>query len=51
MISDRQSGPEITRAAFRGGYRPRRYDGLNKVLLGLTTIEEIEEHGSFESAG
>ena len=51
MISDRKSVQEITRAAFRGGYRPLRYDGLNKVLLGLTTIEEIEENCSFESAG
>lgn len=51
MISDRKSVQEITRAAFRGGYRPLRYDGLNKVLLGLTTIEEIEENCSFDSAG
>lgn len=51
MISDRKSVQEITRAAFHGGYRPLRYDGLNKVLLGLTTIEEIEENCSFESGG
>ena len=41
---------EITRAAIKVGYRPLRYDGLNKVLLGLTTIEEIEENCSFELA-
>jgi type IV pilus assembly protein PilB len=50
MISERKSVQEITRAAFKGGYRPLRYDGLNKVLLGLTTIEEIEENCSFELA-
>ncbi len=48
MISDRKSVQEITRAAFKGGYRPLCYDGLNKVLLGLTTIEEVEENCSFE---
>ncbi len=51
MISDRKSVQEITNAAFKGGYRPLRYDGLNKVLLGLTTIEEIEEACSFETTG
>jgi type II secretory ATPase GspE/PulE/Tfp pilus assembly ATPase PilB-like protein len=50
MISERKSVQEITRAAFRGGYRPLRYDGLNKVLLGLTTIDEIEENCSFDMA-
>lgn len=51
MISDRKSVQEITRAATKGGYRPPPYAGLNKVLLGLTTIEEIEENCSFEPAG
>jgi len=50
MISEHKSVQEITRAAFNGGYRPLRYDGLNKVLLGLTTIEEIEENCSFDLA-
>ncbi len=50
MISERKSVQEITRAAYKGGYRPLRYDGLNKVLLGLTTIEEIEENCAFELA-
>ncbi len=50
LITDRRSVQEITRAAFKGGYRPLRYDGLNKVLLGLTTIEEIEENCSFDLA-
>ncbi len=50
MISDRKSVQEITRAAYKGGYRPMLYDGLNKVLLGLTTIEEVEENCSIELA-
>lgn len=33
---------ELAELGVRTGYRPLRYDGLKKVLLGLTTIEEIE---------
>ncbi|MBX3749788.1 MAG: type II/IV secretion system protein [Opitutaceae bacterium] len=50
LISEGRSAQEITRAAARVGYRPLRYDGLKKVLLGLTTIEEIEQNTSFEWA-
>jgi type II secretory ATPase GspE/PulE/Tfp pilus assembly ATPase PilB-like protein len=50
LISEGKSAQEITRAATRVGYRPLRYDGLKKVLLGLTTIEEIEQNTSFEWA-
>jgi type IV pilus assembly protein PilB len=50
MISERRSVQEIARAAAKVGYRPLRYDGLNKVLIGLTTIEEIEENSSFDWA-
>jgi type IV pilus assembly protein PilB len=50
MISDRRSVQEIAHAAGKFGYRPLRYDGLNKVLIGLTTIEEIEENSSFDWA-
>ena len=50
LISDGRSAQEITRAATRAGYRPLRYDGLKKVLLGLTTIEELEQSTSFEWA-
>jgi type IV pilus assembly protein PilB len=48
MISEGKSAQEITRAAAKVGYQPLRYDGLKKVLLGLTTIEEIEQNTSFE---
>ncbi|MDB6127887.1 MAG: type secretion system protein, partial [Verrucomicrobia bacterium] len=50
LISDGKSGQEITAAAAKVGFRPLRYDGLKKVLLGLTTIEEIEQNTSFEWA-
>lgn len=48
LISDRRSVQEISRAAGKVGSHPLRYDGLNKVLLGFTTIEELEENCSFE---
>lgn len=50
LIVQRRGVPEIGRAAAKVGYRPLRYDGLKKVLLGLTTIEEIEQNSSFEWA-
>ncbi len=50
LISEGKSTQEITRAAARVGYKPLRYDGLRKVLLGLTTIEEIEQNTSLEWA-
>ncbi len=50
LISERKSAQEITRAAAKVGYKPLRYDGLRKVLLGLTTIEEIEQNTSSEWA-
>lgn len=51
LISERRPTQEIARAAAKVGYKPMRYDGLKKVLLGLTTIEEIEQKTSFEWAG
>ena len=50
LISEGRSAQEITRAAAKVGYRPLRHDGLKKVLLGLTTIDEIEQNTSFEWA-
>jgi type II secretory ATPase GspE/PulE/Tfp pilus assembly ATPase PilB-like protein len=38
----------LTASARRAGYQPLRYDGLKKVLLGLTTIEELEANAPFE---
>jgi Type II secretory pathway, ATPase PulE/Tfp pilus assembly pathway, ATPase PilB len=48
LISEGKSAQEITKAAAKVGYKPLRYDGLKKVLLGLTTIDEIEQNTSFE---
>ncbi|HUG10349.1 MAG TPA: GspE/PulE family protein [Opitutaceae bacterium] len=50
LISERKSVAAMVEAAKKAGYRPLRYDGLKKVLLGLTTIEQIEEHSSLEWA-
>jgi type II secretory ATPase GspE/PulE/Tfp pilus assembly ATPase PilB-like protein len=50
LISEGRSVQEISKAAAKVGYRPLRYDGLKKVLLGLTTIDEIEQNTSFEWA-
>ena len=50
LISEERSVQEITKAAAKVGYRPLRYDGLKKVLLGMTTITEIEQNTSFEWA-
>lgn len=38
----------ITASARRTGYKPLRHDGLKKVLLGLTTIEEVEANTPFD---
>lgn len=48
LISNVRPVSEIVAAARKVGYQPLRYDGLKKVLLGLTTIEQIEENSSFE---
>jgi type IV pilus assembly protein PilB len=50
LITEGRSAQEITRAAARVGYRSLRYDGMRKVLLGLTTIDEIEQNTSYEWA-
>ena len=50
LISEGKSVSAIAEAAKKAGYRPLRYDGLKKVLLGLTTIDQIEEHSSLEWA-
>ncbi len=50
LISEGKSAQEITKAAAKVGFKPLRYDGLKKVLLGLTTIDEIEQNTSFEWA-
>ena len=41
LIAHGASQPSIHQAAVKLGYRPLRYDGLKKALLGLTTLEEV----------
>lgn len=48
LIISRASPDTVLKAAQRLGYKPLRYDGLKKVLLGLTTIEEIEAQTPLE---
>jgi type IV pilus assembly protein PilB len=50
-ISARVGQTELAAVAESVGYRPLRYDGLKKVLLGLTTIEEIEAQTPVEFEG
>lgn len=43
LIAREASILEIETAAREDGFRPLRYDGLKKVLRGLTTLQEIEK--------
>ncbi|MEW9572245.1 GspE/PulE family protein [Rhodanobacter sp. Si-c] len=42
MITRRASITEITREAVRHGFTSMRYDGILKVLQGLTTLDEVD---------
>lgn len=42
LVSRGASILEVQESANKSGYKPMRYDGLKKVLRGLTTIEEID---------
>ncbi len=48
LITREASQNELLHYATKLGYRSLRYDGLKKVLLGLTTLEEIEKHTVLE---
>ena len=48
LIARRSDDVELARAARRVGYKPLRYDGLKKALLGFTTIEELQTHTSYD---
>lgn len=51
LISSGASDAALAEAAKKVGYRPLRYDGLKKVLLGFTTVQELEAHASFDWIG
>ncbi len=42
LIAQAASVPEIQEAARKTGFHTMRYDGIKKMLRGLTTIEEID---------
>ncbi len=42
MVAEEASILEINKAARNQGFKTMRYDGFKKVLMGLTTIDEIE---------
>jgi len=39
---------ELIKASQIVGYRSLHYEGLKKVLLSLTRIEEIEKYANFD---
>jgi type IV pilus assembly protein PilB len=41
MIANKASILDVEKVALEAGFKPLRYDGLKKVLQGLTTIEEV----------
>ncbi len=41
IISSRLYGEQLKKAAFREGYNPMSFDGIQKAVSGLTTIEEV----------
>lgn len=43
LVARNASILDIKKAAYRGGFESMRYDGLKKVLRGLTTIDEIDK--------
>lgn len=51
LISQRAGTRELAEAARKLGYKPLRYDGMKKALLGLTTIDEVERATPVEWAG
>ncbi|MCC5806305.1 MAG: type II/IV secretion system protein [Opitutales bacterium] len=51
LISQRAGTRELSEAARKLGYKPLRYDGMKKALLGLTTIEEVERSTPVEWIG
>jgi len=48
MISASAPLSQIKEVALEAGYEPMAYDGIKKVLMGLTTFEEVESATFFE---
>ena len=43
LIINGASSLEVRRQALKDGYRPLVVDGINKVLQGVTTLEEVNK--------
>jgi len=41
MIAERRDGPAIRNVALAGGMKTMLHDGLSKVFLGGTTLQEV----------
>lgn len=48
LISEKASTRDVYRAAYQAGYKGLRYDGIKKVLRGLTTLDEVERAAPWE---
>lgn len=48
LISEKASTQDVYRAAYQAGYKGLRYDGIKKVLRGLTTLDEVERAAPWE---
>jgi len=42
LVANSASILEIEKSAIKAGFRTMRYDGMKKVLRGLTSVSEIE---------
>jgi type IV pilus assembly protein PilB len=42
LIYQNETTTKIREAAIKSGFRDLRFDGLKKVIAGLTTLEEIQ---------
>ena len=43
LIINGASSLEIRKQALKDGYRPLVVDGINKVIQGITTLEEVNK--------
>lgn len=51
LIAHGATGGEIHEAACRAGFRNMRYDGLKKVLRGMTTLSQLDSIAYLEEQG
>ncbi len=51
LIAHGATSGEIHAAACRAGFRSMRYDGLKKVLRGMTTLSQLDAIAYLEEQG